>query len=158
MTDKKISLQLKKSWKLFIYVTQTTALVLFIYLLMNVWSVVGLDSPNSIFLTLVFIGTFLGCIYMILFAMMHKVYFYEDRLTKKGVFTKKTRKYSNLNEVWLSTKMWDMKSPVAILSNSATLVFDYRYANQKEVAEFLTENTNTESLPKLYFNSKDLSL
>jgi|AntRauTorcE11897_2_1112592.scaffolds.fasta_scaffold00183_2 hypothetical protein len=156
MSDKKVILKLKKSWKWFVYLTQITALSLLIYLMVSLWSVVGFGSANSILLTIIFGAGISSSIYFIAYAKKHRVHFYKDELTKEGVFTKKTRKYSDLNEVWLSTKLWDMKSPVAIIGNSENIVFDYRYANQKEVAEFLTKNNSQSALPKLYFNSKDL--
>ncbi|MEX0724055.1 MAG: hypothetical protein WD357_05255 [Gracilimonas sp.] len=156
MSEEKVVLKLKKSWKWFICLTQLTAISLLLYLMVSLWSVVGFSSPNGIFLTAVFGGGILGSIYFMLYALKHKVHFYRDELTKEGVFTGKTRKYNELNEVWLSTKLWDMKSPVAIIGDSENIVFDYRYANQKEVADFLTKNNSQSSLPKLFFNSKDL--
>lgn len=156
MENEKVTLRLKSKWKWFIYLTQFIALCLLIYLLVNLWAVAGFNSPESIFLNIFFGLSIFGSIYFMLYASKHKVHFYADRLTKTGVFTTKTRKYEDLNEVWLSTKLWDMKSPVAIISNSGTLVFDYRYENQDEVAEFLTEMKSMQSLPKLYFDSENL--
>lgn len=155
MENEKVTLRLKSNWKWFIYSTQFIALCLLVYLLVNLWEVSGFNSPESIFLTVFFGLSIFGNFYFMIYASKHKVDFYTDRLTKKGVFINRTRKYEDLNEVWLSTKMWDMKSPVAIIGNSETLVFDYRYDNQEEVAEFLSRMKNMKSLPKLYFDSKN---
>lgn len=157
MENEKVTLRLKSKWKWFIYITQFTALCLLVYLLVNLWAVTGFNSPESIFLNIFFGVSIFGNIYFMVYASKHKVYFYSDRLTKAGVFTKRTRKYKDLSEVWLSTKIWDMKSPVAIISDSGTLVFDYRYENQEDVAEFLTKMKSIPSLPRLYFDSKSLN-
>lgn len=157
MNEEKVTLRLKSSWKWFIYLTQLVALFLVVYLLLNLWSVAGFSSPESLFLNVVFGLGGLWSIYFMIYASKHKVHFYEDRLTKEGVFSKKSRSYDDLNEVWLSTKFWDMRSPVAIIGNSSNIVFDYRYDNQDEVAEFLTNKKSIQSLPKLYFDTESLT-